>query len=47
MITYPAKAVEMVNYLVQISKNNKSYRKRIEESAARIIKMKYNAGMIK
>ena len=47
MITYPAKAVEMVNYLVQISKNNKTYRKRIEESAARILKMKYKAGMIK
>jgi beta-N-acetylhexosaminidase len=37
----------MVNYLVQISKNNKTYRKRIEESAARILKMKYKAGMIK
>lgn len=47
MITYPAKAVEMVNYLVQISKNNKTYRNRIEESAARIIKMKYKAGLIK
>lgn len=47
MITYPAKAVEMVNYLVQISKNNKTYKKRIEESAARILKMKYKAGMIK
>lgn len=47
MITYPAKAVEMVNYLVQISKNNKTYRKRIEESAARILKMKYKAGMIR
>ena len=45
MITYPAKAVEMVSYLEQISKNNKTYRKRIEESAARIIKMKYNAGI--
>ena len=47
MITYPAKAVEMVNYLVQISKNNKTYRNRIEESAARIMKMKYKAGLIK
>lgn len=47
MITYPAKAVEMVNYLVQISKNNKNYRNRIEESAARIMKMKYKAGLIK
>ena len=47
MITYPAKAVEMVNYLVQISKNNKTYKKRIEESAARILKMKYKAGMIR
>ena len=37
----------LVNYLVQISKNNKTYKKRIEESAARILKMKYKAGMIR
>jgi len=47
MITYPAKAVEMVNYLNAMAKQNKKYKARIEESAARILKMKYNAGMIK
>ena len=46
MITYPQKAVEMVNYLVAFSRQNKKYRARIEESAARILKMKYKAGLI-
>ena len=47
MITYPQKAVEMVNYLAALSKQSKTYRERIEESAARILKMKYKAGIIK
>jgi len=47
MITYPQKAVEMVNYLTALSKQSKTYRERIEESAARILKMKYRAGIIK
>ena len=47
MITYPQKAVEMVNYLTSLSKQNKYYRERIEESSARILKMKYRAGIIK
>ena len=47
MITYPQKAVEMVNYLAALSKQSKYYRERIEESAARILKMKYKAGLIK
>ena len=47
MITYPQKAVEMVNYMVQLSKQNKNYKKRIEESAARILKMKFKAGLLK
>ena len=47
MITYPQKAVEMVNYLAALSKQSKYYRQRIEESAARILKMKYKAGIIK
>lgn len=46
MITYPAKAVEMINYLDALSKQGDSYKKRIEESAARILKMKYNAGLL-
>lgn len=47
MITYPAKAVEMINYLNAMAKQSGKYKVRIEESAARILKMKYNAGMIK
>ena len=47
MITYPQKAVEMVNYLVALSKQSKYYRERIEESSARILKMKYRAGIIR
>ncbi|OWV26226.1 hypothetical protein B7988_06455 [Fibrobacter sp. UWB1] len=46
MITYPQKAVEMVNYLAALSKQSKYYRQRIEESAARILKMKYKAGLL-
>jgi beta-N-acetylhexosaminidase len=46
MITYPQKAIEMVNYMVQLSKQNKNYKKRIEESAARILKMKFKAGLL-
>ncbi len=47
MITYPAKAVEMINYLDSMAKQNGKYKDRIEESAARILKMKYKAGLIK
>lgn len=46
MITYPQKAVEMVNYLVALSKQNKYCKQRIQESSARIIKMKFNAGLL-
>jgi len=47
MITYPQKAVEMVNYMEALSKQSNAYKERIEESCARILKMKYNAGLIK
>lgn len=47
MITFPRKAEEMVNYMVALAVSNKSYYKRIEESAARILKMKYKAGILK
>lgn len=46
MITYPKKAVDMVNILTNLSKQNKKYRTRVEESAARILKMKHKAGII-
>lgn len=47
MITYPAKAVEMINYLDALAKQNPKYKARIEESAARILKLKYRAGILK
>lgn len=47
MITYPQKAVEMVKILANLSKQNSKYKTRIEESAARILKMKYKAGLLK
>lgn len=46
MITFPRKAVDMVNILVGLSKKSEKYRQRIEESAARILKMKYRAGIL-
>lgn len=47
MITYPAKAVEMIDYLCKLAKKNEKYKSRIEESAARILKLKYRAGVLK
>lgn len=46
MITFPRKAVDMVNILTNLSKQNSKYKQRIEESAARILKMKYKAGLL-
>lgn len=46
MITYPAKAVEMINYLDAMAKYNDTYRQRIEESAARILKLKFRIGLL-
>ena len=47
MTTYPAKAVEMIKYLERLGKSNESYRKRIEESAARILKLKFKTHIIR
>lgn len=47
MITYPKKAEEMIIYLEYLARKNKTYKKRIEESAARVIKMKHKAGILK
>lgn len=46
MITYPQKAVEMVKIMATMAKQNEKYRIRIEESCARILKMKYRTGLI-
>ena len=47
MITYPAKAVDMKNHLVKLASQDKAYLERIEKSCARILKMKYRAGLLK
>lgn len=47
MITFPRKAVDMVNYLTVMSNQSDLYKKRVEESSARILKMKYRAGILK
>jgi beta-N-acetylhexosaminidase len=47
MITYPAKAVEMIAYLEWLGKKYPEYRLRIEQAAARIIRLKYLSGIWK
>lgn len=47
MITYPAKAVEMITYLEGLGKKYPAYRFRIEQAAARIIRLKYLSGIWK
>ena len=47
IITYPAKAIDMKNTLTELATQNKDYLVRIEKSIARILKMKYKAGIIK
>ena len=47
MITYPAKAVEMISYLEQLGSKSPEYRLRIEQAAARIVRLKYLSGIWK
>ena len=47
IITYPAKAIDMKKTLTELAIQNKDYLVRIEKSIARILKMKYRAGIIK
>ncbi len=46
MTTFPKKGVDMINYLSVMALQNAKYRKRVEESCARILKMKHKAGLI-
>ena len=47
IITYPAKAVDMKKTMAELATQNKNYLVRIEKSVARILKMKFKAGLIK
>lgn len=47
MTTYPAKAVEMIQYMEQLGKKSPEYRQKIELAAARILRLKYTNGLWK
>lgn len=47
MTTFPRKGVDMIDILTSMSRQNSKYRKRVEESCARILKMKYRNGILK
>ena len=47
MISYTSKAKDMLNIMMKLCENNSKYTQRIEESAARILKLKYKMGLIK
>ena len=46
MISYTSKAEDMLNIMMELSQKSPKYKKRIVESAARILKLKYKAGLI-
>ncbi|MCF0214995.1 MAG: glycoside hydrolase family 3 protein [Fibrobacteraceae bacterium] len=46
MITHPTKAAEIIDFLEVLGKNYPKYRKRIEQSSARIVAMKYANGIL-
>lgn len=46
MTTFPRKGVDMINFLSVMALQNEKYRKRVEESCARILKMKHRAGLL-
>jgi beta-N-acetylhexosaminidase len=46
MISYTSKAKDMLNIMMELSDKSSKYKKRIEESAARILKLKYKAGIL-
>ena len=47
MISYTSKAKDMLNIMMELSDKSSKYKKRIEESAARILKLKYKMGLLK
>ncbi len=47
MITYPAKAAEMIRYMEFLGRKYPEYRRKIECAAARIIRLKYESGILK
>ena len=47
MISYTSKAKDMLDIMMKLCENNSKYTRRIEESAARILKLKYRMGLLK
>ena len=47
MISFTSKAKNMLDIMMNLSEKNSKYKRRIEESAARILKLKYKAGILK
>lgn len=46
IITYPAKAIDIKKYILEQASGNKKQLARIEKSIARILKMKFQAGLL-
>ncbi|MDY6283705.1 MAG: hypothetical protein SPL19_07555 [Fibrobacter sp.] len=47
MISYTSKAKNMLNIMMELSESDSKYKSRIEKSAARILKLKYEMGILK
>ena len=47
MISFTSKAKDMLDIMMELSEKNTKYKHRIEESAARILKLKYKMGLLK
>jgi beta-N-acetylhexosaminidase len=47
MISYTSKAKDIINIMMELSDKSSKYKRRIEESAARILKLKYKMGLLK
>ena len=46
MISYTSKAKDMLDIMMDLCEKNSKYKRRIEESAARILKLKYKMGLL-
>lgn len=47
MISFSSKAVDMIEIMLELAQSNDRYRRKIEASAARILKLKYKSGILK
>jgi len=47
MITYPARAVDIKKFILEMAFKDRKYVERIEKSTARVLKLKYRSGILK